>query len=369
MKKIISLVLCIGMLMGILSIASSAEDTELVAKGSEWKYIATELLEGEAPAAAPEGWTTNTDTATWETGKAPFAGASYTSDKAQTVLFKTFKAYLKQTFTLEDASDVWALTLSITYDQDPVIYINGTEVWSAQAHYDNAYTSVDLTSFIPALKDGENTLAIEFWNPVGGGGALMDAGLTAVIGTPDPIEGGKAAVRSTDSFGSDGNEKKNPWGAIGDVVNLYDGDQNTVWGWGFEENMGIVANFFTKINVKTINLLTKDEGSMKGDTSSHGKYKIEAWVDGAWVELGTADALIEGDKLDVDVETDKIKITITSWTNNNWASIAELSFDAEEIEDEPVLPPVTGDATVFALAVATVAIFGMAVVVTKKVKE
>lgn len=375
MKKVISLVLCLGMLMSILSIASFAGEEELIAKGSEWKYIATELFEGDEPAEAPAGWTTNTDTATWETGAAPFAGASYTSASAQTVLYSSFKAYLKQTFTLDDASEVWALALSITYDQDPVIYINGTQVWSASAHYDKAYTSVDLSEYISVLKDGENTLAIEFWNPINGGGALMDAGLTASIGKPDAVSGGKAVIKSTDSFGSDGNEKHNPWGAIGGEVNLYDGDQNTVWGWGFEENMGIIANFFETVNVKGINLLTKDEGSMAGDTSSHGTYKIEAWVDGAWVEIGTADALIEGDKVDVDVKTDKVKITITSWTNTNWASIAELSFDAEKVSNTPVTPdtpdtpdaPETGDATVFAIVFAAVAMLGMAVVVTKKV--
>ena len=108
---------------------------------------------------------------------------------------------------------------------------------------------------------------------------------------------------------------------------------------------------------------------MTDDTNPHGTYKIEAWVDGKWVELGTADALIEGDKLDVDVETDKIKITITSWTNTNWASIAELSFDAEIIENKPVQPPHTGDATMFAVVFAAVAMLGMAVVVTKKLRH
>ncbi|MBE6543033.1 MAG: hypothetical protein E7675_01395, partial [Ruminococcaceae bacterium] len=224
MKKLISMVLCLGMLMGILSIASFADETELVAKGSEWSYVYYELVEGEEPTPAPEGWTTGTDADTWEVGATPFAGAAYTSPNAQTVLTSSFEAYLVKTFTVEDASAVKVLTLSVIYDEDPVVYINGTEVWSTGGYNDKAYTSVDLSDKTDLLKDGENVIAVSFRNAINGGGALMDLGLTCDTEVKYINDDGTviASGATSEGFAS--------FGGINAPTNVLDGDNGSCCG-------------------------------------------------------------------------------------------------------------------------------------------
>ena len=370
MKKLISLVLCLGMLMGILSVASFAaeESTTLVEKSSTWKYLAYEIPEGGEAEVAPSGWEKGTDSATWQEGQAPFAGSAWTHSSAVTVFpYGSFNGYIKTTFTVADANAIQSLKLNVIYDEDPVVYINGVQVWSTTGYHDGGYKEVDITdAALDALKTGNNTIAVYFKNAIGGGGSVFDCELVATSGA-EAIVDGKAVVRSAVGYNAAGVETKNPFGDIGYEDNLFDADVGSVWGWG-EDGIYVVVNLVGKVNVTDIFLQTKNEGALANNEGSHGKYTVEAWVDGQWKNVGTVDALINGTTLEADVETNKIKVTAHDWANDNWVSIAELSISAEVIEnDTPVEPPKNGDATVFAVVFAAVAMLGMAVVVTKKV--
>ena len=364
MKKLISLVLCLGMLMGILSVASfaAAKTTTLVEKSSTWEYLAYEIPEEGEAEVAPAGWEKGTDSATWTEGQAPFAGNAWPHSSVITQFpYGSFNGYIRTTFTVSKASAVQALKLAVIWDEDPVVYINGVEVWSATGYQDREYREFDITDkALGALKSGENIIAVYFKNALGGGGSVFDCELTAESGA-EAVSGGKAVVRGAVGYNPAGVETKNPFGDIGYEDNLFDEDTGSVWGWG-EDGIYVVVSFYGNIEVTDIFLQTKNEGEMKDNEGSHGKYTVEAWVDGAWKKVGTVDALINGTTLDADVVTNKIKVTAHDWANSNWVSIAELTVYAKDVD-----APSTGDATVVAIVFATVAMLGMAVVVTKKV--
>ena len=381
MKKTLALVLCMSIIASMLCMVSFAdsETTTVVEMGSEWEYLAYEDTETEAP----EGWTTKTDSETWETGNAPFSCTSYTWGDAATVFdYGTFAAFVRQDFEIETLNGVSEIALSIKYDEDPVVYINGTEVWGVTGYYDGGYAKVDLTECASAFKEGTNTIAVAFKNAVGGAG--LDLQLDVTTGDLPVIDDeGKVIIAGYEDYSADGNpDAANPWGGIGAVTNMFDGSNGSVWGWG-DLGIYVIVEFREAVKVTEIYLETKDEGSMAGDTSAHGTYRLEALVDDEWQDLGTAEALIEGTTFETEVVTKSIKVTIEEWNNDNWKSIAELYFIGEQVEtpvepeptpDTPVEPeptpdaPQTGDATVYAIVLAVVALMGMGVVVTKKVR-
>ena len=176
-------------------------------------------------------------------------------DMTHTLVTSSHKTFMRKTFTVEDASACTSLVLSVIYDEDPVVYINGEQVWSATGYHDGGYVDASLDTSL--LKNGENTI--------------------------------------------------------------------------------------------------------------YGEFKNDA---GEWVEIGKVDALIEGKTTAIeDVETTAIKVQVTTWNNDNWKCIAELSIKGEKIEKDtpvdPVDPPQAGDASAIIAVLAVVALFGAAVV-TKK---
>ncbi len=396
MKKTLAIVLCISMLLGMLSMLSFADSATVVEKGSEWEYLCYEDTATEAPA----GWATKADSETWESNLAPFSGTAYTNAAAVTTLpYGNFRCYSRQTFTLDAAAT--SATMFIKYDEQPVVYINGTQVWvytentaTGNNYVDHMYVEVDLSAYADAFKVGENVIAIDWRNEFGG--SVMDLQLDVVTGGDAPVvppvvdddslinEDGTVKITGTESFATDGNPGQCPFagdcacGNLGGVAHLYDGKQDSVWGWG--DAGSIIATFKGEVKVTEIFLQTKNEGNMTDDTAPHGEYVVSFLVDGEWYELGVVQALIEGKTVAVEnIEATAIKVEIKEWYNTNWRSIAELVVKGEEIEGGDVTPPVeppvdpgeqpdTGDATVYAIVFAVVALMGMGVVVTKKVR-
>lgn len=66
--------------------------------------------------------------------------------------------------------------LTCSYDENPVVYLNGTRIWSANGWNDNNYATFNLTAEQRSLmREGDNVLAVSLMQ--GGGGGHIDYGL------------------------------------------------------------------------------------------------------------------------------------------------------------------------------------------------
>ncbi|MBQ9468222.1 MAG: hypothetical protein IJU52_04360, partial [Clostridia bacterium] len=300
---------------------------------SEWSYISYERVESgsgvETP--APEGWLDGTDTASWSTGPAPFSGTAWTNTRAQTVLpYGYFDAYLRTTFKIKDLSKVQSLYLEVIYDEDPVIYINGTEVWSAVGYKDSGYQTIKINDAIPSLKAGENTVCVYFRNKVNAGGSVFDMGLYY---NDEPVveqyydDNGYiipagATCANVSSFGD-----------INKAENILDNDQNTVCGSGGAGTSGqtFIVNFKKAEEVSEIYLQCKREQNTDGQ---YGTYNVYDLLNGeeALIAEGVP-AIIAADggctlKLDRPVPATGIKVVVASWEGPGWACLADISVKA-----------------------------------------
>lgn len=376
MKKALIIILTLTLLFGTLALFASAETTELIEKESEWEYS---LVEEEAGAEAPAGWLDKTDSASWEKDSAPFAGSAWPNSISQTIFpCGNFTAFLRKTFTLDDASQVTELTMTVIYDEDPVIYVNGTEVWSAGGYQDQRYQKVNLNEAISALKNGENIVCVKFQNAVGG--SVFDMTLTAEIGekAPDPTDDTqvKVAAVTTTGFAN--------FGAINDPENVLDMDQNSVTGSGFNAGaeQSVTVTFIKKYDLTSIFVQCKDEGTTTNDDGTRGTYQVYA-INGNTETLIEEIPAVTGTDgghtiaLTAPVAADAVKIKIVSWQGDCWACVADVAFEGTASSavnppvDPPVDPPVidTGDNTAVIAVLAVVALIGSAVVVSKKVLD
>ena len=371
MKKIVSILLSCVMLASMFAIVASAEETlELISKASEWETLVVEEDTSVGLVAeAPEGWLDGSDSAEWTTAQAPFSAKNWAKDIVNTKFdCQYFSAFLRTTFTVEYAAEVNALTMSVIYDEDPVVYINGVEVWGATGYKDSSYTTVDLTSAKSALKDGENTVCVFFCNV--NGGALFDMSLSASVGELDLIDSeGKAIVQSVTTTGFAN------FGAINAPENVLDMNQSTVTGSGFNSavEQSVTLNFRGAVAVSEIFVQCKDEGTTTNADGTRGTYDIYCCKGGVEEKVGTLNAVTGTDggatlTLSAPVEADSVKIVITSWQGDCWACVADVSVSATEIA--PIVPPpVTADYTVALVVVAAVALMGCAVVAVSSKKS
>ncbi|MBQ9468456.1 MAG: hypothetical protein IJU52_05565 [Clostridia bacterium] len=367
MKKALIIVLTLAMLLGIFTLCASAEEVELIAKESDWDYV---LFEEESDAEAPAGWLDKTDSATWETAQAPFSGSSWTNAIAVTVFPSgNFTAFLRKTFTLEEASKVTELIMTVIYDEDPAVYINGTLVWEKTGYQDQRYQKVDLSEYKDVLKDGENVVCVRFCNAVGG--AVYDMTLSAQIGEkePDPTDDTQVKVKEVTTIGFAN------FGAINDPENVLDMDQNSVTGSGFNAGaeQSVLVTFIKKYDLSKIFVQCKDEGTTTNEDNTRGTYQIFAVNDEEETLVAEIPAVTGTDggytlTLDAPVAADAVKIKIVSWEGDCWACVADVAFDGVASQGNTNPPVVdTGDNTAVIAALAIAAILGTAVVVTKKV--
>ncbi|MDZ4805443.1 MAG: metallophosphoesterase [Candidatus Eisenbacteria bacterium] len=147
--------------------------TTLIGRGASWKYLATAIDQGTAwrPTAFNDGG--------WPFGGAPLGfGETYI---VTTVPFgpdtnnKWRTTYFRKSFNLAEApGSLVSLTMTASYDDGFVAYLNGTEVarrgiaagavtWStfATSHEAGTFETINLTSFIGLLATGNNVLAVE----------------------------------------------------------------------------------------------------------------------------------------------------------------------------------------------------------------
>lgn len=356
MKKIASLIICAALLCALLCIdVFAGESTEFVSKESAWQYLEYE----NAGAEAPEGWATGEDEGNeWFEGTAPL-GNSVNGSVYTPMSWDNFSCFMRTTFEVDNKDDLVGFGMNIIYDENPIVYINGEEVWSASGYKDNGYTFVSLEDYTDIIVEGENYIAVYFENSFGG--AILDLDL---VKRSTQNDDGTFLAKSAESFDGEGNPKSNPWGAIGDVSNMFDINGTSIWGFPYVENMNVVVEYYDTFVIESITVTCKDEGPVPAD-ESHGTYKIEALVDGEWVvvaeevhayayDMYMSESTVTPEET---IETNTIKVTITSWhadlIETYWGGIAELEVRGESTTvvpeptpDEDVTPTPDSDPTV-----------------------
>ncbi len=343
MKKTVALILSVAMLATLLVFNISAETlVDLVPKESEWEYVVYEESGSPLVAEAPEGWLDGTDSAQWEKGQAPFAGSSWPISRAKTVFsYGYFSAFLRKTFTVEDVSAISEVMMKVIYDENPHVYINGVEVWSAEGYRDADYITVDASKVQGALKDGENIVCVYFSNVVGGSG--FDMCLSANIGEI-------AAADEEGNIYFDAAECGGIYSFTGNInipENVLDNDQNTVCGSGYDPN----TEQWVKVSLKqpclidSVSLRCKNEGTTtNSDGFTRGTYDIYTEYEGVYTLVATGvparTYLQDGYtvKLTSPRMASAIKVVISSWQGSAWACVADISAKIYDSEEKPFNP-------------------------------
>ena len=157
---------------------------ELFKTKSDWKV----LMNNDA--AVAENWTqTDFNDSSWQTRTAPLTGDnnSWTTDYI----------FMRKELNIPDISvlDNMKLYLEIRYDENPVVYINGNQVYSATGHTGNFKNVALPANYIDYLVEGKNVIAVSALNT--GGGQYIDCGMSAMELSSSPI-----SLVGTNMYGS-----------------------------------------------------------------------------------------------------------------------------------------------------------------------
>ncbi len=327
--------------------------TTLIAAGSEWKYyyFTSDTAKNESlglswPAELPADWqSADVDTSTWLTGSAPFTGASYSNASAKTKLDVNqtiqLDAVFSTVFDVEGAADITTLTMGLYYDEDPQVYLNGEQVYTATG-YNNGLTNVLLTDHKDLLTDGENTLTVYLVNKVNGGGFNFDLSLTADT-APVTLydEEGKAVIASAASCAPAAWQE-----GIANPAKMYDGDHSSCSGKNYAEgSTWFEFNFAGEVEINYIYLELKNEGQTSREDGVYGYYKILApGAEGGFEEIKTGVPIYPGPrhdekatvpdgmngyyvKLDSPLKVSKLRVEVEDWFAEQtcWANICEFA--------------------------------------------
>ena len=90
------------------------------------------------------------------------------------------RMWYEPSYELTDSEYAWQQAPApFSYDENPVIYLNGTRIWSASGWNDNNYAEITLDATQRALlRQGDNVLAASLTQ--GGGGGHIDYGLKII---------------------------------------------------------------------------------------------------------------------------------------------------------------------------------------------
>ena len=155
--------------VGLAMSKGSSPYIELLPKRStDWKYVI-----GGKPSNdwMNEGY----DDSSWNNGNAPFGNLGECTTRWDG---DNTDIWLRKNITINNINDIknMKMIFDIFYDEDPTVYINGTEVFSANGYQSEYITSELASEFTNLFKQGTNVLAIHTHNGVGG--AMIDLGIS-----------------------------------------------------------------------------------------------------------------------------------------------------------------------------------------------
>lgn len=176
------------------ALAEAAFSPSLVSLDAQWRYLTGEPDDTGPPA---DWMMPGFDDAPWPTGR---PGFGFGDDDDRTILPRGITAaFLRHSFTLDEAIRLQNLILQVRYDDGFVMYLNGQQVLavnfpdgqaptfasrstaSSEADSDDRF---DLSEFLPLLQPGENVVAMALLNyTVGSNDLTLIPELGTVAGT------------------------------------------------------------------------------------------------------------------------------------------------------------------------------------------
>lgn len=190
--------------------ALEIEDTEVIdptvatlvpTKASDWQYRNTAPADGWNQAAG------FADTTGWTLGaKGGFGSGQPTSFGTPGTNWTNDQIYIRRTFEVSEelyqqiqSGEVETITLKIGYDENPIIYLNGTEI-ARYSGYNNKYEDKDITSaFKNSVQVGTNYLAMQ--GAQTGGGQFHDLGIYYDV-PPDQVSDGSDTGNTNTTTGN-----------------------------------------------------------------------------------------------------------------------------------------------------------------------
>ena len=144
-------------------VPSSQANTQVIARESYWKYSLTNH----------SGWMgKDYNDASWILDQAPIGTNTWSSNN--TVIAPdggAYQLYIRREFTMpDDVANLNAVraSIDIIFDEDPIIYINGTQVWN-RGGWNGSYENIQFDIPSGILTTGRNVVAIYTRNVNGGG--------------------------------------------------------------------------------------------------------------------------------------------------------------------------------------------------------
>lgn len=144
-------------------------------------------------AAVEAGWASSEeDESDWISGKGPFSidesmffVTQWPSTVRPLLIRRHFSLSAEDMASVNDPKS--KISVSCSYDENPVIYLNGQQIWSATGRNDNNYATVNLNDEQRALlHEGDNVLAMSLTS--GNGGGHADYGMK-IVSSYNPVSG------------------------------------------------------------------------------------------------------------------------------------------------------------------------------------
>ena len=338
MKRSISLVLAILMVASLMvfgSVTASAENVTLIAAGSDgWKAIDLDGMNGATFDDLPAGWKTGEGIEEWGTYATPMGNVYYGDtwplfDNGYNGALPAFAAVKE--FEVTNPESIIELKMWIDYDEDPVVYLNGTEVFTATGW---SVVTVDLTEHLDLLKEGTNVIAVAVKQGFGGCG--LNLSLEAIAGEIDLVDkNGYAVVKKADCTSY--------WAGIGDPSNMLNDNPGDCCGAGFN-NQEWTLEFYGDVAVSEIYLQSKtkeepgygegnfDDKNYTGDPTIFGFYSV--YVGDTLVATKVpARAAVDGGftlQLTNPITASSVKVVCTEWLSSPWANLNSFKVKAAE---------------------------------------
>ncbi len=166
---------------------------------SDWEYMTSS---SNNPTA---GWNNVGFTGSWTKAKAGFGDRGSDGAKVGTNWSGSNNwLFARKTFTIDDLSKYTGaiIRLNTWYDDTPVFYLNGHEIYTDGENWTDSYKSVDIPSMAQYLVQGENVLAVSINQHTGG--RFFDTSLSLVVpdGKADPNAGNPFSLEG-DNIGAE----------------------------------------------------------------------------------------------------------------------------------------------------------------------